>query len=90
LGESIYKAGIARKGVAACTGCHSPTGAGNGLAGFPKIGGQWAEYIETQLKAFRSGARGNDGDSKMMRLSAMDLSDDEINAVSSYIAGLRP
>ena len=90
LGESIYKAGIARKGVAACTGCHSPTGAGNGLAGFPKIGGQWAEYTETQLKAFRSGARGNDGDSKMMRLSAMDLSDDEINAVSSYIAGLRP
>jgi|TARA_B110000238_G_scaffold61615_2_gene67564 cytochrome c553 len=90
LGESIYKAGIARKKVAACTGCHSPTGQGNGLAKFPMLAGQWAEYTEAQLKAFRSGARGNDGDSKMMRISAMDLSDPEIKAVSSYIAGLRP
>jgi len=90
LGESIYKAGIARKKLAACTGCHSPTGQGNGLAKFPMLAGQWAEYTETQLKAFRSGARGNDGDGKMMRISAMDLSDSEIKAVASYIAGLRP
>ncbi|MDC1313348.1 cytochrome c4 [Pseudomonadales bacterium] len=90
LGESIYKAGIARKQVAACTGCHSPTGQGNGLAKFPMLAGQWAEYTEAQLKAFRSGTRGNDGDSRMMRISAMDLSDPEIKAVASYIAGLRP
>jgi cytochrome c553 len=90
LGESIYKAGIARKQVAACTGCHSPTGQGNGLAKFPMLAGQWPEYSEAQLKAFRSGARGNDGDSRMMRISAMDLSDPEIKAVASYIAGLRP
>ena len=90
LGESIYKAGIARKKVAACTGCHSPTGQGNGLAKFPMLAGQWAEYTEAQLRAFRSGARGNDGESKMMRISAMDLSDAEIKAVASYIAGLRP
>ena len=90
LGESIYKAGIARKKVAACTGCHSPTGQGNGLAKFPMLAGQWAEYTEAQLMAFRSGARGNDGDGKMMRISAMDLSDSEIKAVASYIAGLRP
>ena len=90
LGESIYKAGIARKKVAACTGCHSPTGQGNGLAKFPMLAGQWAEYTEAQLMAFRSGARGNDGDSRMMRISAMDLSDPEIKAVASYIAGLRP
>ena len=90
LGESIYKAGIARKKVAACTGCHSPTGQGNGLAKFPMLAGQWAEYTEAQLMAFRSGARGNDGDGKMMRISAMDLSDAEIKAVTSYIAGSRP
>ena len=90
LGEPIYKAGIARKKVAACTGCHSPTGQGNGLAKFPMLAGQWAEYTEAQLMAFRSGARGNDGDGKMMRISAMDLSDAEIKAVASYIAGLRP
>ena len=57
---------------------------------FPMLAGQWAEYTETQLRAFRSGERANDGDSQMMRLSAMDLSDQEIAAVASYLAGLRP
>jgi cytochrome c553 len=88
-GEHIYRSGIARKGIAACTACHSPTGQGNALATFPRLAGQWAEYTEAQLKAFRVGARKNDGESKMMRLSAMDLSDREIAAVASYLAGLR-
>ena len=88
-GEHIYRSGIARKGVAACSACHSPTGQGNDLASFPKLAGQWTEYTEAQLKAFRVGERHNDGESKMMRLSAMDLSDAEIAAVASYIAGLR-
>ena len=88
-GEHIYRSGIARKGIAACSACHSPTGQGNDLASFPKLAGQWAEYTEAQLKAFRVGERHNDGESKMMRLSAMDLSDAEIAAVASYIAGLR-
>ena len=88
-GEHIYRSGIARKGVAACSACHSPTGQGNDLASFPKLAGQWTEYTEAQLKAFRVGERHNDGESKMMRLPAMDLSDAEIAAVASYIAGLR-
>jgi cytochrome c553 len=75
--------------VAACTACHSPTGQGNALATFPRLAGQWAEYTEAQLKAFRVGERKNDGESKMMRLSAMDLNDREIAAVASYLAGLR-
>ena len=36
-GEHIYRSGIARKGVAACSACHSPTGQGNDLASFPKL-----------------------------------------------------
>jgi cytochrome c553 len=89
LGESIYRGGIARKSVAACTACHSPTGQGNGAAAFPMLAGQWPEYTEAQLKLFRSGMRNNDGDSRMMRLTAMDLSDTEIEAVASYIRGLQ-
>ncbi len=88
LGESIYRAGIKRKDIAACSSCHSPNGRGNGPASFPALAGQWPEYTETQLKAFRSGDRTNDGDSKMMQISAMDLSDSEISAVSSYLYGL--
>ncbi len=89
LGEEIYRAGIKRKGIAACSACHLPTGTGNDAAGFPAVSGQWPEYLVAQLKAFRVGDRHNDGDGRMMRDTAMDLSDAEIEAVSSYIYGLQ-
>lgn len=89
LGEEIYRAGVERKQIAACTACHSPTGSGNNAAVFPALAGQWPEYTTQQLKAFRSGERDNDGEGGMMRVTAMDLSDDEIEAVASYIYGLR-
>ena len=85
LGRNIYRAGIASKGVPACAGCHGPTGAGM-PALFPRLQGQYAEYTEAQLTAFRQGARANSG--SMMTISAR-LSDAEIKAVSDYIAGLR-
>ena len=96
LGERIYRAGLQDKGVAACTACHSPTGQGNGPAGYPALGGQHAEYVASQLAAFRLGAdqpekgRINDGDTRIMRDIASRLSDLEIDAVSSYISGLYP
>lgn len=89
LGETIYRSGIKRKKIAACTACHAPDGSGVDAARFPALAGQWPDYTEQQLKAFRSGARHNDGDARMMRGTAMDLSDEEIAAVASYIYGLR-
>lgn len=86
-GQKIYRAGIASKGVAACTACHSPTGQGNPQAGFPALGGQHAAYTEGQLNKFRQGARNNDPQGMMQDIAAK-LSDDEIKAVSSYIQGL--
>jgi cytochrome c553 len=85
LGEQIYRGGIAAKQVPACAGCHSPTGAGI-PAQYPRLGGQHAEYTESQLVAFRSGARAN---SAQMITIAAKLSDVELKAVSDYIAGLR-
>ena len=94
LGQKVYRAGVAERNVAACTACHSPTGKGNAPAGFPALAGQHAEYIATQLKMYRKGyeddtGRTNDGDSKIMRTTAFGLSDKEIEAVSSYVAGLK-
>jgi cytochrome c553 len=87
LGQAIYRGGIAAKGVAACTACHGPQGAGI-PAQFPRLAGQYAEYTAAQLKAFRSGDRGNDPN-RMMRAIAERLSDQEIDALADYIAGLR-
>lgn len=85
LGESIYRGGISAKGVPACAGCHGPTGAGI-PAQYPRLGGQHADYTESQMVGFRSGARGNSA--QMMTIAAR-MSDVEIKAVSDYIAGLR-
>lgn len=85
MGQKIYRAGIPAKNVPACAGCHAPNGAGI-PAQFPRLHGQWAEYTEAQLVAFRGGARKN---SVQMSSIAARMSDTEIKAVSDYIAGLR-
>ena len=84
LGKSIYGGGIASKGVPACAGCHSPNGAGI-PAQYPRQGGQWAEYSYNQLVSFREGTRKN---STQMTTIATKLSDQEMKAVSDYMAGL--
>ena len=87
LGEKIYRGGNAASGVAACIGCHGPTGAGNPAAKFPRLAGQHAKYVENQLHAFKSGERNNDA-GKMMRNIAGKMTDKEIQAVASYVQGL--
>jgi cytochrome c553 len=87
MGQKLYRAGDKSKGLAACAACHGPAGAGI-PAQYPRIQGQYAEYIEAQLKAFRDGTRANDP-AKMMRMVAIKMTDPEIKAVADYIAGLR-
>ena len=84
LGERIYRGGIADRQIAACAGCHSPNGAGI-PAQYPRLGGQHADYVATQLTSFRDGGRKN---SAQMTMVAAKLNDREIKAVADYIAGL--
>jgi cytochrome c553 len=85
LGQRIYRAGIAEKAIPACSGCHSPNGAGI-PAQYPRLSGQWADYSTSQLIAFREGTRKN---SVQMSTIAAKMSDVEMKAVSDYMAGLR-
>jgi cbb3-type cytochrome c oxidase subunit III len=85
LGERIYRGGVADRQIAACAGCHSPTGAGI-PAQYPRLSGQHADYTAAQLTAFRDGARGN---SQQMTQVAAKLNDREIRALADYVAGLR-
>ena len=87
-GEALYRIGNPAISMAACTACHGPAGDGVALAKFPALAGQHADYIAAQLKKFRSGERSNDGEGRIMRSIAARISDKEIEAVSSYIAGL--
>lgn len=97
LAEKIYLGG--KEEVTACIACHGPKGKGMPSAKFPSIYAQHAEYTESQLKKFRQYSlnimleenkeqRAND-EAQMMRSIAKHLSDNEIKALSQYIAGLR-
>ena len=87
LGQSIYRGGIAERGIASCAGCHGPSGAGI-PAQYPRLAGQHTEYTAGQLKAFRSGERQNDAN-RIMRDQAARLSDREIAALAEFLTGLR-
>lgn len=84
-GEKIWRGGIADRNIAACAACHGANGAGL-PAQYPRLGGQHADYTDTQLKAFRDGVRKNNA---VMSQVAAKMNDREIKAVSDYVAGLR-
>lgn len=92
LGQKLYRAGDATRGLPACSGCHGPAGAGNPVAMYPRIGGQNAAYTALQLNAYKKGKTGERGGSKhalIMSAVATKLTDAEIAALSSYVAGLQ-
>ena len=86
-GQKLWRGGNAASGVPACAGCHGPDGGGIPVQ-YPRLAGQTAAYLETQLKQFRAGARANDPNG-MMRGVAVRMTDQEIKAAAEYAAGLR-
>jgi cytochrome c553 len=88
LGQRVYRSGNVGSKVMACAACHGPDGRGNAPAAFPSIQGQHATYVAAQLRAYKAGTRTTDPN-QMMREMAAALSDEEIDAVASYVQGLR-
>jgi cytochrome c553 len=92
-GQTLYRGGNEAAGVPACSSCHSPTGAGI-PKNYPRLSGQYADYTYAQLKAFKTGDRGNDKagkdvHGKIMADIAQKLSDADMKALADYTAGLR-
>lgn len=82
LGAKIFRGGIAERKVPACMSCHGPNGAGMPNE-YPRISGQHAGYVETELKAYRDGVRKN---AKMEKVAKM-LTAEEMKAVANFIQG---
>ncbi|MGB5687632.1 MAG: c-type cytochrome [Woeseiaceae bacterium] len=88
-GEALYRGGNADAGIPACLGCHGPSGRGNPAALYPALRGQHADYTAKQLNDYASGTRKTDGKTRIMRDIAGRLSKEDIEALSSYVQGLR-
>ncbi len=65
-----------------CMGCHGEKLKGQGQ--FPRLAGQQSQYLSKQLHDFKSGERKADH----MNAVAKSMSDDDIKAISAYIASL--
>ena len=92
-GQSLYRGGDAQAGIPACAACHSPDGSGV-PKNYPRLAGQYSEYVYAQLKAFKTGERGADKDGKdvngrIMAAIAGKMSDAQMKAVAEYTSGLR-
>jgi cytochrome c553 len=83
-GQKIWRGGIKAIGVPACAGCHGAAGSGI-PAQYPRLAGQHAELSLGWLKAYATGSRPN----AVMGPVAAKLSENDMKAVSEYIAGLR-
>ncbi len=87
--EALYRGGNASAGVPACIACHGPSGRGNAAAAYPALNGQHAAYTSTTLRDYASKARKSGGQTQTMQQIAARLSEQEMDALASYVQGLK-
>ena len=83
MGKYIYLHGNKYTGLAACASCHGPEA--KGTASLPRLAGQHAAYIETQLKQFHQRERTNDN--AVMHAVVSKMTPLEMAAVAEYLSG---
>jgi cytochrome c553 len=83
VGRYIFNSGNRFSGVPACASCHGKDGLGT--SSLPRLAGQYASYVETQLKLFSKRERTNDN--AVMHAIVSKMSPLEMAAVAEYISG---
>jgi cytochrome c553 len=86
-GKALYDSGAPERGVQACADCHAPAGGGFNPV-YPSVV-QPSAYNEGQMRDWQAGTRRNDPHDLMGRV-ARRMTDEDIRAVSAYLAGLTP
>jgi cytochrome c553 len=88
--EKLVSVGDGARLLPACDACHGDRGAGSPqFYGMPWLQNQKPIDLAAELKAFRSGERGNDV-YRVMRDVARRLTDAEITALAGYYSGAPP
>jgi cytochrome c553 len=82
-GPAVYAAGNAEAGKrksAPCQQCHGPEG--NSASPFPRLAGQYADYLAQALRSYKNGDRKN----PIMAPFAMTLSERDMWDLAEYFA----
>ena len=85
------KALASKKGASgqACVDCHGVDGNSPIDATYPKLGGQYANYLEHSLQAYRSGDRGGSTTTDLMATQAKALTDQQIADLAAYYGSVQ-
>ena len=71
-----------------CFTCHGPDGNKPSLAGYPRLGGQDADYAYAQMVDIKSGVR-NNGQSVAMRPVMNVVNEAEMRAMANWLATVK-
>jgi cytochrome c553 len=78
-----YAQDAAKKAKEVCAACHGEDGSGKKeFPDYPKLAGQYADYLYHSLKGYKSGTRKN----AIMAGMAQPLTDAEMRALAQYYA----
>jgi len=90
IGQQLYRGGDAERGIPACMACHGPTGAGNPGPAYPHISGQHSAYVARRLQEYQAGTTQETDKAhfQIMATIAKSLTEQEIQALASYLQGL--
>ena len=83
VGKYIYHNGNKFSGLAACASCHGAEAIGT--TALPRLAGQYADYIATQLQQFNKRERTNDN--AVMHAIVSKMTPLEMVAVAEYLSG---
>jgi cytochrome c553 len=84
--EKMAYQGDWSRDLPACFSCHGPSAVGAEL--FPRLAGQQASYIKSQLEAWQKGTRKGDADNMMANVAGK-LTAVEIDQLAQYFAALK-
>jgi cytochrome c553 len=79
--DALARTGDSARGLPACESCHNPYS--GGPVETPVLFAQTKDYLATQLRAYKTGARANDVYQRM-RLIAGKLTEQEIDQLAQY------
>jgi cytochrome c553 len=84
-GAAIVSAGIPARDIPACRSCHDDGASGHNPA-YPRLAGQFAEFLRLQLQLFAEGRRGGSEYAGIMQPIAARLTEAERRDVAAYFA----
>ncbi len=85
IGQTIYQEGMPEANIVACVVCHGPRA--EGVRDIPRLGGLDFSYLKRRLEQWNQGYHAAAG--PPMISIASKLSDDQIEALASYLSFVR-